>query len=85
MQRDYLPLLLPPLQRPKILLSHYRIFHPNEKPFECADCEKKFSRPASMREHQRSHGEGRGDGLKRIGTVHRRGQGGDGSWNDDEN
>ncbi|KAJ4301270.1 hypothetical protein N0V90_003361 [Kalmusia sp. IMI 367209] len=37
---------------------HYRSLHTHEKPFECTDCGKKFSRSDNLSQHQRTHGAG---------------------------
>ncbi|KAJ9647229.1 hypothetical protein H2199_002216 [Coniosporium tulheliwenetii] len=40
------------------LKRHYRSLHTHEKPFECTDCGKKFSRSDNLSQHQRTHGTG---------------------------
>ncbi|KAK5003805.1 hypothetical protein LTR28_009720, partial [Elasticomyces elasticus] len=40
------------------LKRHYRSLHTHDKPFECADCGKKFSRSDNLSQHQRTHGAG---------------------------
>ncbi|KAG9804283.1 hypothetical protein KCU98_g22936, partial [Aureobasidium melanogenum] len=40
------------------LKRHYRSLHTHDKPFECTDCGKKFSRSDNLSQHQRTHGAG---------------------------
>ncbi|KMU84187.1 hypothetical protein CIHG_01973 [Coccidioides immitis H538.4] len=38
------------------LKRHYRSLHTEEKPFECTECGKKFSRSDNLAQHARTHG-----------------------------
>jgi hypothetical protein len=43
-------------RRQEHLKRHYRSLHTHDKPFECTDCDEKFSRSDNLSQHQRTQG-----------------------------